>query len=51
VALSPDGRTLALSTGLDEIEPADRALFFVDLTTPTRKVAKVPLPVPPPAKQ
>jgi hypothetical protein len=53
LALSPDGRTLALSTGLVEkgIAPADRALYLVDLTTPTRKVTKVPLPVPPTAEQ
>lgn len=44
VAVSPDGRTLALSTGLDEIDPTDRALYFVDLTSPARKVTKVPLP-------
>jgi hypothetical protein len=49
VAVSPDGRTLALSTGLDEVEPDGWALFLVDLTSPTRKVTKVPLPVP--AKQ
>jgi hypothetical protein len=33
------------------IAPADRALYLVDLTTPTRKVTKVPLPVPPTAEQ
>lgn len=53
LAVAPDNKSLALSTGLltTGIAAADRALYLVDLTGPERKITKVPLPVPPPAKQ
>jgi hypothetical protein len=55
IALSRDGTRIAVSTGLfdkDEISPADRGLFLIDLRDPKRSVKKTPLPMPqtPPAK-
>jgi hypothetical protein len=48
VALSPDGKTLALSAGLSEEEGAtrerDRALYLIDLTRASRPVSKIRIP-------
>jgi len=46
IALSPDGKTIAASTGLlDDFEnEADRALWLVDLSTPERKTTRVTVP-------
>ncbi len=49
IALSPDGTTIATSTGyLEEkfIDREDRALYLVDVQDPGRKVTKIPLPPP-----
>ncbi len=49
IALSPDGTTIATSTGyLGEkfIDREDRALYLVDVQDPGRKVTKIPLPPP-----
>ena len=49
IALSPDGATIATTTGpLDSsaIDREDRALYLVDVQDPGRKVTKVPLPPP-----
>jgi hypothetical protein len=50
-SVSHDGRTAAVaSTYLacreEELNPADCALFLVDLSSPDRKVTKVPIPMP-----
>jgi hypothetical protein len=54
IALSPDGRRIAassLSFGSDEeIQPQDRALYLVDLSSSKWKVVKVAVPLPSPAK-
>jgi len=48
LSLSPDGRTLAISTGLlppDSLKSEqDRALFLIDLTDPARKVTRIAAP-------
>lgn len=54
IALSPDGKTIAASPTYFErpgggdgpklVDEADRALFLVDLTSPDRKVTRVPIP-------
>jgi hypothetical protein len=53
LSLSPDGKTLAISTGLvppDSLKSEqDRALFLIDLTDPARKVTRVPAPALPKA--
>jgi hypothetical protein len=49
IALSPDGKTLAASSALldpDKLEPADRALWLIDLGGAERKISRVPLPSP-----
>ena len=49
VALSPDGKTIAAAPTcfLGKLEDEkDRALHLVDLTSPDRKVTKIPVPVP-----
>jgi hypothetical protein len=47
IALSPDGKTLAVpSTYVDKIAKEDAALFLMDLSSPDRKVTKVPLLAP-----
>lgn len=49
IALSPDGATIATTTGpLDSsaIDREDRALYLVDVQDPERKVTKIPLPPP-----
>lgn len=54
VALSPDGKTIAAAPTcfLGKLEDEkDRALHLVDLTTPDRKVTKIPVPVPPGPKK
>lgn len=50
--ISHDGKTLAvdsawLACGDHPIKPEDCALFLVDLTSPQRKVTRIPIPVPP----
>ena len=50
-AVSHDGKTAAVAStylAVDDhpIQPADCALFFVDLSDPNWKVTKVPIPVP-----
>ncbi len=47
IALSPDGKTLAASTGNlpEELKDEDRALYLVDLASPERKVTKVRAPI------
>ena len=48
VALSPDGKTIAAAPTYlwEQLEDEkDRALHLVDLTTPDRKVTKIPVPV------
>jgi len=44
IALSPDGKTIATSPTYLVDDEADCALYLVDLTTPERKVTKVPVP-------
>jgi len=49
VALSPDGKTIAAAPTYlwEQLEDEkDRALHLVDLTSPDRKVTKIPVPVP-----
>ncbi len=49
IALSPDGTTIATTTGYVAkkfIDREDRALYLVDVQDPGRKVTKVPLPPP-----
>lgn len=52
-AVSHDGKTAAVaSTYLAaDLKPADCALFLVDLSSPERKVTKVPIPTPPRQQQ
>ena len=49
IALSPDGKTIAAAcTYLKESpDQGDRALYLVDLTSPDRKVKRIPLSAPP----
>lgn len=50
ISLSPDGSTIATATAFfdeDDIAPADRGLFLVDLRDPARKVTKIQHPPPP----
>jgi hypothetical protein len=54
VALSPDGSMIAATTayfGKEEVEPADRGLFLVDLRDPQRKVTKIQYPPMQPAAE
>lgn len=44
VGLSPDGKTLAVTGTLLDVEEKDRALFLIDLASPGRDVRKVPIP-------
>jgi hypothetical protein len=47
MSLSPDGSTIAAATAQfdkDEVEPADRGLFLVDLRDPARKVTRIQYP-------
>lgn len=46
--LSPDGKTLALSTMAfsGDVDNKDRALFLVDLTSPQRTVTRIAPPTP-----
>lgn len=47
IALSPDGRSLAVSTASldeDDVDAENRALYVVDLTDPDRSVEKIPPP-------
>ena len=49
IALAPDGKTVAALGGVfgeEDAPPPDRALYLVDLTTPERKVRKIPIPAP-----
>ncbi|MBZ5525332.1 MAG: hypothetical protein LAP21_24155 [Acidobacteriia bacterium] len=50
VSLSPDGHTLATSTGYIPgqhlVSRDDRGLFLVDLTDPARKVSRIAVPAP-----
>ena len=47
VTLSPDGHWIAATPavfGKKELDPADRALFLIDLTDPARRLTKIPIP-------
>lgn len=44
IALSPDGKTVAISTTCclsDNVKPEDQALYLIDLSAPERKVTRV----------
>lgn len=48
-AVSHDGKTAAVAStylAKEKLNPADCALFFIDLGDPTRKITRVPIPVP-----
>lgn len=50
LALSPDGKTVALSTTmLDSVPPESQGLYLVDLTSKERTKKRVPFPELPPA--
>ena len=52
IALSPDGKTLAASSALlDELDPADRSLWLIDVGGAERKVTRVALPSAPRAAE
>jgi len=46
IALSPDGATLAATSGLFHVLSRERALYLVDLKYPGRKVTRMPIPEP-----
>ena len=51
IALSPDGKCVAASTGFNVEDTAEsRALYLVDLRRAKRPVRKIPVPIPKPVR-